>query len=312
MTNRQFLLILIPFISLIIIGLLLYPGKDTSAKGGEPIQVEQSVTIAMVSSDPEQARQELKPFVDFINPFLDDQEIHLNPYVAESESAMSRAILNGEVDFYLNSPFSVYRAVKTGKMKAVARQWRDGVAEYHSVILARPESAFQGIHDLSRRRIAFEDSGSSSAYFLPAFILTQAGYRLLDGASDPGEPDKPHLHYFFSGREETSLEWLLEGKVDLAAVSSIFYSELPPEMKTKVQVIGESPKIPRYLLAIRSDLDPVVEDTILAILMDMETSSEGRAVLGNFYNTRRFDLIPYENELRQQLLDQLETIKWEP
>jgi phosphonate transport system substrate-binding protein len=311
MTHRQFLLILVPFISLIIIGIILYPDRRKAALGSEPVQLGQSVTVAMVSNNADQAKQELEPFVGFINQFLENQEIRLNPFVAESGSAIKRAILNGEVDFYLDSPFAVYSAVKTGNMKAVARQWRDGVAEYHSVILSRPDAPLRGIHELSHLHIAFEDSGSSSSYYLPVIALRQAGYSLLDSDSKE-EPDEPHLHYHFSGWDKTSFEWLLEGKVDLAAVSSIFYRDLPDMLKESVQVVHESPKIPRHLLAVRSNLDPEIEDTVLAILMDMETSSDGRAVLQKFYNTRRFDFIPYETELQTQLLDQLETLPWEP
>jgi phosphonate transport system substrate-binding protein len=311
MTKRQFLLILVPFFILTISGLLLYPGKRDSRAGEPAPSVEQIITFAMVGSEPNQVRARLDPFVDFINQFLGDREIIMNPFVAESKAAIKRAIQNGEVDFYLDSPFFIYGAVETGVMKPVARQWRDGVAEYHSVILSRKGAPLRDFKDLHQLSIAFEDQDSSSSFFLPASMLRKAGYTLVESGIVNTGTDEPFLHYQFSGWDKTSLDWLLAGKVDLAAVSSIFYDELPPELKDGVHVVRESPQIPRHLMAVRTTLHPEIEDLVTGILMDLETSSEGRAVLREFYNTRRFDPIPYESELRQRILQQLGIIAWE-
>lgn len=311
MTNRQFLLILVPFFLLIITGLLLYPGKREKRVADRSNGAGQTITFAMVGYEPQRIRAELEPFVGFINQFLAEQDIRLNPFVAESRDAIRRAIQNGEVDFYLDSPFSIYSAVETGAMKPVARQWRDGVAEYNSIILARKDSAIRDFDELQKLLIAFEDEGSSSSYFLPASMLRKAGYQLVEDGTTSSASGETFMRYQFSGWDNTSLDWLLSKKVDLAAVSSIFYNDLSNEIKESVRIVRESPKIPRHLMAVRSTIDAEIEDTVIGILMDLETSSEGRAVLREFYNTRRFDPIPYESELRQRILQKLGIIAWE-
>ena len=44
---------------------------------------------------------------------------------------------------------------------------KDSVRAYHSVILVRADSDIQKLDDLRGSRIAFEDRGSTSGFFLP-------------------------------------------------------------------------------------------------------------------------------------------------
>lgn len=312
MSSRQLIFLLLPFLLLVVIGFFLYPGRHPSPLAVPSDPLPRSVTFAVVGNDPNLTYEKLAPFVDFLNQFLEDTDLHIRPTIAESNSDLKRALANNEIDFYLDSPFAIYEAVRRGEMRAIARQWRNGQPEYKSLILAKWASPRRSLRDLHMATIAFEDRGSSSAYFLPAAILVQAGYNLVFDEADPETVDGPVVYGRFSGWDKTSVEWLLDEKVDLAAISSVDFAEMDPLLKARVQVVHESENIPRHLLAVRTDLPEDVEDRLLSVLLDLETSPDGRQVLEAFYNTRRFDLIPYENELRQRMVDQITVFPWDP
>jgi len=312
MSTRRFILTLIPFILLIIAGFLLHPGTAPEQLQSPIEDVDKmDLTVGIVSNDLEADHEILASFVSFLNLVLDERKIRLTPFLARSPDKMLDAIMNGEVDIYMDSPFGIYKAVETGTMQVIARQWRNGLAEYHSVILARRESPFAGLNNLDRADIAFEDAGSSSSFFLPAAELHQAGYALVNGEEDLSPAGPGEIRFFFSGWDATSIEWLLSGKVDLAAVSSIYFNKLEEPLRSRTRIVHKTRKIPRHLVAVRSSLGPQQQDLILAVLSDLEASVRGRAVLQAFYDTRRFDPVPYEHELRDQFNVMMESMAWD-
>lgn len=311
MSNRQFLLLLVPFILLVVIGFLIYPNHPPEEGIDSDPLPRSTVILAMMGNKPGLVEEELGRLTDFLNKFLVEQEITVRPYVAYDRSEIRDVLADGEIDFYLGSPFPVYSLVSEGLLQGVARQWRDEVAEYNSLFVVSRESEIRAIEDLSGKHIAFEDPGSSSSYFLPATELYLSGFKLIQEDASPDEGDMPYVFYSFSNWDQHSINWVLEGRVDVAAVNSIFYNTLEAAQKSQVRVIHESPKIPRHILAARTGLDPRIEDVIVDILLDMETSQEGRNILKTFYETRRFDLIPYEQDLKEAMFRKLDLLPWE-
>lgn len=269
------------------------------------------LTMGLVSDERETDHDVLASFVAFLNLILDDQEIHLTPFLAKTSEEMQQAITNHEVDIYLDSPFGIYRAVRRGHMEVIARQWRDGLSECNAFLVARRESAFQGLKDLDRVDVAFSKPGSSTSFFLPAAEMAMAGYTLLNGDESPSPAGIHEVRFFFSGQDQASLDWLLEGRVDLAAVSSVHFSTIAEKIRRQVRIVHETRHIPRHLVAVRSTLDAEIKDLILAVLSDLEASVRGRGVLQDFYETRRFDPVPDEAELRERLTSMMDSLSHE-
>jgi len=53
------------------------------------------------------------------------------------------------------------------------RSWKGGAAEYWSVILTERRSGINSLQDLLGKIIAFEDAGSTSAYFSSQSVSSQ-------------------------------------------------------------------------------------------------------------------------------------------
>lgn len=65
--------------------------------------------------------------------------------------------------------------------------------------------------------------------------------------------------------------------------------------KTQPDALREihvTPAIPRQLVAVRRGLDPRLVKRIREVLLEMDKSEAGRAVLAGFENTTRFDELP--------------------
>lgn len=312
MKQRQFYLSLIPFALLVLLGLWLYPVGVPREAALEKEAGVRGATLAVVSRDVAAEEERLARFLDFLNGFLVDEGLRLAPRVVNSPDALEAAIVSGEVDFYLDSAFAVYHFVEAGLVEPIARQWKDGIDEYHSVIVARRDSGIRDLSGLSGGTIAFEDPGSSSSFYLPYSELKRAGFTVIgEGKGLPSGP-VPWVRYRFSGWDGDSLGWVLAGEAEAAAINSAFFDRLSGAEQAQLQVIHRSESIPRHILAAHTGLGETVQDAVLGLLLELERSEDGRAAMLAFNETRRFDLIPYERDLRARMLQKLAALPWNP
>jgi phosphonate transport system substrate-binding protein len=84
-----------------------------------------------------------------------------------------------------------------------------GATTYSSFFVARSEARIATLDDLRRRRVAFVDERSGSGFLFPYAALMRHGI----------DPEKD-LEMVFTGSHDRSIDMLIKGKVDAAAVSS--------------------------------------------------------------------------------------------
>jgi phosphonate transport system substrate-binding protein len=309
MSFRQLVLLLIPFILLIFAGIIIMPSHETESvkeSGGIPAN-KQVVTLGTLTSDIPKMEAVFAPFLRHLNAMLEEDRVELQILYFSSLESLYAALDREEVDFFVESSFPVYMAVKDKGMRAIARQWKNGVKDYHCMIAVRADSQIFSLPDMKGKVLAVEDHTSSSSFFLPLAEIKAQG---INPVEIPGSPDplsSSSMGYRFSGKEAVSIEWVLDGSVDAAAISTDFFAEQAPETFESIRIIHETPAIPRYLLASRQGLNSKLEDRILDLLLTLETYPEGQKALRGFWNTRRFDLIPYESDLRERMFVMIDT-----
>jgi phosphonate transport system substrate-binding protein len=315
MSIRALSLLLLPFVLLVLVGVYLMPRGHQFPESGTDLRKPadpQTLFLGFIESDPDRLRPKVAPLVAYLNSRLALDSILIAPVYARDLQELYVLYDRGEIDFFIETPFSIFRMVRQRDMKVIARRWKSSTAEYHTVFLTRTNSPIESLADLVGGDIAFEDPDSTSSWFLPASELRTAGFSLIEGrAEDFPNLTTPAVFYEFSGWDRYSVQWLLAGKSDAAAVSSLFYeSELTPGEKTQLRVLHNTATIPRSLLAARKDLDNALIDPVLQVLFNMETSSQGKAALRRFEDTHRFDPVPYETELRERFIPLLESFNW--
>jgi len=254
---------------------------------------EQTITIGIVSDDPADAIATFQPLAGYLAQRLADQNILAGKVVVTTTLEDMEAKLNtGEVDLFFESPYGATQTYETVGAIPLLRRWKGGIGEYYSVIITLESGGINGVSSLRGRMVAFEDSSSTAGYILPKALLVNQGYT----ASEKQEPSSgvapEEIGYFFSGSTENSLALLLAGKISAVGIQFDDYEELPADQKDQTKVIAKTQAVPRHMVMASPTLSAALREAISAILLDMENSEEGLAMLALTEETSRFDEFP--------------------
>ncbi|UOQ59509.1 phosphate/phosphite/phosphonate ABC transporter substrate-binding protein [Leucobacter rhizosphaerae] len=141
------------------------------------------------------------------------------------------AIRADHVDIGIMSGFPSALAVNTGEVDALLA-WK-GSEEPVSTCVVLDDSPVQSVEDLRGKTVAFADQASSSGYFMPVYMLQEAG--LTQGED---------YEAIFAGGHEGSFAALAQGQVD-AACTAFMLTEMGEPMfpfaDGEWRAIGESP-----------------------------------------------------------------------
>lgn len=143
------------------------------------------------------------------------------------------AIRTDHVDIGIMSGFPSALAVGTGEVDAMLSFGGDGKPVSTCVVLN--DSPVKELTDLRGKTVAFADQASSSGYFMPVYMLHEAG---LEQGKD--------YESIFAGGHEGSFAALQQGQVD-AACTAVMLTELGAPMfpfkDGEWRGIGESPSM---------------------------------------------------------------------
>lgn len=143
------------------------------------------------------------------------------------------AIRSENVDIGIMSGFPSALAVNTGEVDPLLA-WR-GSDDPVSTCVVLDDSPVQELGDLEGRTVAFADQASSSGFFMPNYMLDQAG---LTRDED--------YEAIFSGSHEASFSALEQGQVDAACTSLELIAmgePMFPFQDGEWRGIGESPSM---------------------------------------------------------------------
>lgn len=205
---------------------------DTAASGDSAAAVVDPtapITIATlpVSDDPTQANP-----IDALVELL-EAETGRQVEVTDVPDYLSvvEAIRADHVDIGIMSGFPSALAVNTGEVDALLA-WK-GSEEPVSTCVVLDGSPVTTLEDLRGKTVAFADQASSSGYFMPVYMLHEAG---LEQGTD--------YEAIFAGGHEGSFAALEQGQVD-AACTAIMLTEMGAPMfpfaAGEWRGIGESP-----------------------------------------------------------------------
>ena len=116
----------------------------------------------------------------------------------------------GSLDIIQLSPLSYVLARDQVKdLRLLASSLSFGATTYSSLFVVRSDARIGKLSDLRRRRVALVDERSGSGFLFPYATLVRHGI----------DPERD-LEMVFSGSHDRSIDLLIAGKVDAAAVSS--------------------------------------------------------------------------------------------
>ena len=254
---------------------------------------EQTITIGVVSDDPADEIATFQPLADYLAQKLADQNILAGKVVVTATlEDMEAKLKSGEVDLFFESPYGAVQAYENASAIPMLRRWKGGIGEYYSVIVSLNSGSVNQISDLKGGMVAFEDVGSTSGYILPKALFVSQGFTATEKQEATSSVEVEEIGYFFAGSTENAFALLLDGRIDAVAMQLDDYEEFPTDQKDQTKVIAQTQAVPRHMVMASPTLDDAFRQAISAVLLDMENSEEGLAMLALTEETTRFDQFP--------------------
>ncbi|MDJ0715058.1 MAG: phosphate/phosphite/phosphonate ABC transporter substrate-binding protein [Prochloraceae cyanobacterium] len=271
--------------------------KKVSEPNQSP-EVQKTIVLADISDNPQKKIRTIQPLADYLAANSDQFDLG-KVKIARDMDTMIAWLKSGEVDLYIDSPYPAMLAMNGANAKPILRRWKKGNAEYYSVIFTMKDNNINSLSDLKGKIIAFEDPFSTTGYMLPLAKLIESGLNPIEKSVYSTQVSKEYVGYVFSYEDENSLEWLLSGKVEAAATDNQSFEKLSAEIKNKSLILAKTDKLARNLVMVREDMLVDQIEEISSILLAMDKTNKGKAVLKKFNKTTKFDKIPNDNSLNK-------------
>ena len=256
--------------------------------------LEDTLVIGRVSDNPEKTYKELKPIADYMVSHLHDLGITKSSVIiAKNAKEMIKLLKEGKIDWVQKGVFQAILYEQQAGMEITLRSWREGVPDYYTVIFTRNDSGINSLSNLKGKKIAFQDSGSTSSFFTPAAALRKAGLDLVELSSPKEKIPADKVGYAFAGDEISISTWVHRGLTDAGAYHNQDWdnpTHNPAPMKKDLKIIYRSEKLPRMIELVRKDLDPAVKERIKETLLKAHEDPAAKDALLHYGpRTAKFD-----------------------
>lgn len=281
------------------LGMLLAPaGQPAAQEEGQHVLV-----LGRISDDPKAHYEQLKPLLDYVVPKLADVGIREGRILmARDAQQMASYLRRGRVDWVTETSGTGMQLARRAGAEPLLLTERDGVSRYGTVFLARRDSGIRGIEALRGRSIAFQNSSSTSAYFVPASELLARGLSLSLLLSPQDRPDPGTVGYVFARSELNISTWVHKRLVDAGVMSNLDWQNplrVPPSYRRDLVAFHQTGEYPRALEMVRPGMDPKVKARLRAVLEQAAADPDAREAMLRFFKTTRF--LPIDPASRQAL-----------
>ena len=278
-------------------------GLAQPASGQDSAEGRTTLVIGKVTNDPKTNYGRLKPVVDYVAARLGDVGITGGEVLlANTNDEMIRFLREGRVDWVTDGVISALRFVEVAGAEVFLRRWKDRASEYHTVFITRDDGGIDSLADLVGHRIAFEDPGSTSAYFAPLAALGEAGLELVALESQADTPAPNQIGYLFAGSEINIAIWVAKGRVSAGAYNNLDWAnpdETLQAIRGDLRIFHRTDPLPRAVELVREALDPAIKERLRETLLNAHLDPTAADALEAYSGTGRFD--PFTGEAKDGL-----------
>ena len=258
------------------------------------------LVLGRISDDPAAHYDQLKQLLDYVVPRMADVGIREGRVLmARDLKQMESYLRRGRVDWVTETAGSAMALEARAGARALLLTERSGVDAYRTVFFARRDSGIENLEDLRGRSIAFQNLGSTSAYFVPAVELIGRDLRLEVLLSPVDRPAEGSVGYLFARSELNISTWVHKGLVDAGAFSNLDWDSvqrMPESYRRDLVVFHSTGDYPRALEMVRGDLDPAVSARLREVLSAAANDPAASEALQRFFGTTRFLAIDSDTE----------------
>ena len=218
----------------IIISSPLYAGNTE----GDDVERQKTFVLGRVSDNPKKHIKSLEPIVSYVAEKMRGVGIEKGAILlAKDNRQLINFLRQGKVDWVTETPFSATLFEEKADAEIMLLRWKKGVSKYSTIFIARKDSGIKTLADLKGKKIAFEDSGSTSGFFLPVSLLLQSGFEVAELATPGDSVPSEKVGYIISNNELNISAWVYRGISDAGAMSNLDWDEsqvMNPTMKDEL------------------------------------------------------------------------------
>ncbi len=207
---------------------------------------------------------------------------------------MAKLLRDGEIDMVSESPLAAVRLADLSGAEIVLREWKDKIPVYRSVVIVAKDSPLQSLADLRGKRIALEDSSSTTGFLLPLAALKAAGLQVVQLARPDQDVPADSVGYIFTQSELNISSWTVRGLVDAGGFSDLDFDDndrTPKRMRADLRVIHLSQPAIRSVALLRAGLPAERRARIVDELLALGADESAAQVRHEYYRLRRYDAI---------------------
>jgi phosphonate transport system substrate-binding protein len=261
------------------------------------------LVLGRVSDDPKSHYDQLKPLLDYVVPRMANVGIRSGRVLmARDLQQMASYMRRGRVDWITETSGNAVLLERRAGARTLLVAERDGAVRYRGVVVVRRDSPIHTLQDLAGRSVAFQSPYSTSAYYLPAAMLLDAGLGMELLLSPMDKPPTGSVGYLFARTELNITTWVHKRLVDAGVLSNLDWANpqrVPPSFARDLRTIAETYDVPRALVLTRDGMAPAVEARLREVLLEASGDPDAGEVLRRFIGTSRF--LPVDAEDRRAL-----------
>jgi phosphonate transport system substrate-binding protein len=246
---------------------------STAARLGDVQEIR--IAVAPIVS-PEKSMEMYQPFINYVGRKLARKPTAL---YRETYSETNDLVRYQRCDIAIVCTYPFIRGEKEFGMQALVVPQINGITTYQSIILVPVASPAKTLFDLRGKRFASADIISTTGWLFPAMLLMDAGEN----------PNRFFGELVITGSHDRSLQAVIDGFVDGAAVHGIVYDQIvqdDPSTLGKVKVLAKSAPFGIPPIVVHPDLDPQLKKDILSAMLKMHEDAEGQSILTKLHIER--------------------------
>ena len=272
-----------------------------------------TLTIGRVSNDPQKTHKQLKPILDYVVNKLGDVGVNEGAIrIAKDHNEMVDYLREGKVDWVQKGVFDALIYQQQAGAEIALRSWRQQAPNYYTVFFSRKDSSISTVKDLIGKKIAFQDKGSTSAFFIPYAILKKAGFELIELSSPRDKAPAGKISYVFAGKELSITTWVHRGLADAGAYHNQNWADPgdnPTAMKNDLRIFYQGKPMPRMIELFSKDLDPKIKAKLRFVLLHAHEDPAAQAALKAYGpDTAKFD--EFKGKAKEELTESMSLAKF--
>ncbi len=190
----------------------------------------------------------------------------------QTNAEVNELVRDNDCDIAIVGDYAYMRGERDFGMTALVVPQIKGAVTYQSYILVSKSSQARSLLDLKGEKFASADILSNTGWLFPAVWLKEHGQ----------DPDHFFLKHLITGSNDRSIQAVMEGLADGAAVNSQVYdlaAAKNPLIPSSTRIIQKSPLYGAPPIVISRNMDPKWRDAILQALLGMHLDPIGRIIL---------------------------------